>query len=229
MTQEPAALPGLTNKRIRNLASRWNDTGLWGDIEYLADRFLAASDGEVDLRWHHLVLAVGNFKRQGGRRLIPTHLQPDTTTRNQARPIIAVPGHGQVSCDDPESWGQLGRTLRGAGVATTTTLLASLWPDEHVVFDWRVRAVSSALRIAEGLEPSPSVVAADRTGRRIASVSWDDYVTVRSWILTVDAPAVDVERALYELSRLVKPLAGRTWDTYAAAVAETLRGLPTRA
>jgi hypothetical protein len=62
----------LTREQLRDLARPWNDGGLWDDILWLA---LLAWDatGEPDrsLRWHHLVMAVGNFKRQQGRRLRP--------------------------------------------------------------------------------------------------------------------------------------------------------------
>ncbi len=221
------ALPGLTVERIDALASRWFDTGLWADIGHLADLFVTADRHDADQRWHHLVLAVGNFKRQGGHRLVPHQLHPPASPLIARPDAIDVPGVGQVQRDDPESWRRLGRQLPGAGIATTTTLLASIWSDDHFVFDWRVRAASNALRIAAGLDPTPSVADALRSGNRVASLSWDDYDSIRPWILATNAAATQVERALYELSRSVEPAPGRTWQTYAAEVIAKLHHLPT--
>lgn len=63
---------GVPVERIRLLGDSWSDGGLWNDIAWLALRtWEAADDDERRLRWHHLVMAVGNFKRQGGRRVRP--------------------------------------------------------------------------------------------------------------------------------------------------------------
>jgi hypothetical protein len=61
---------GVPAERVRALGETWDDGGLWDDILWLALLARAATDdSERRMRWHHLVMAVGNFKRQGGRRL----------------------------------------------------------------------------------------------------------------------------------------------------------------
>jgi hypothetical protein len=59
---------GVPAERIRALGETLDDGGLWDDILWLALLARAATDGgERRMRWHHLVMAVGNFKRQGGQ------------------------------------------------------------------------------------------------------------------------------------------------------------------
>src|SRR5690349_11284816 len=66
------ALPGFTASRAMKLAAGWDDGGLWDDVAWLGEHFWAAA-GPADraVRWHHLVLAVGNFKRPRARWLSP--------------------------------------------------------------------------------------------------------------------------------------------------------------
>jgi hypothetical protein len=47
--------------------------------------------------------------------------------------------------------------LTDAAVATTTTLLAALWPERHFVFDRRIFAAVNGLRIAGGLSPTAGI------------------------------------------------------------------------
>lgn len=65
---------------------------------------------------------------------------------------------------------------------------------------------------------------ADATGA--APVSFADYEQVRDWVLEcadrLDVPVVQVERALYELSRAVPSEEDRTWRRYAEDVAAQL-------
>src|SRR5438105_11028591 len=71
------ALPGLTSAALERFGRDWNDGGLWDDVLFLAARVWSASEDRMRLiSWHHLVLAVGNFRRQGGRRLRPAALHP---------------------------------------------------------------------------------------------------------------------------------------------------------
>ena len=60
---------GIDGNRLGEIGSRWNDGGLWDDALWLAARAWEDTDqDEHRHRWHHLVMAVGNFKRQQGRR-----------------------------------------------------------------------------------------------------------------------------------------------------------------
>src|ERR1700722_4016930 len=71
----PIALPA---NDIRRLAADWGtdeDLNAWDNILTLADEFFEFSQGPVRQqalrRWHDLVLAVGNYKRQTGRIKAP--------------------------------------------------------------------------------------------------------------------------------------------------------------
>jgi hypothetical protein len=218
-------LPALTCAAVKNLISGWNDRGLWEDVRILADRFLEASGSEEEaLRWHHLVMAVGNFKRQPGRRLRPASLCKPATRASVDRPeTLAVPGRGrtaELGAEDQTTWEALCDELKGAAVATTTTLLAALWPERHFVFDRRVFAAVNGVRIAGGLQGTGRV---DPTASAIPESTFDDYQQVRSWVLDscseLGTQPVSVERALYELARSIPGKKNRTWIQYADLVA----------
>src|SRR5260370_39984236 len=75
----PGVLP-LAGVQVTRLAANWVLTGhwrqAWSDIERLAQRFLECDPDEnamATLAWHHLLLAVGNFKRRGGL-IVPARL-----------------------------------------------------------------------------------------------------------------------------------------------------------
>lgn len=121
---------GVPAERIRAFGRAWSDGGLWDDISWLADRvWIAPDDDERRTRWHHFVMAIGNFKRQNGRRLRPARIAPAHATAHAARHdrfrVLAGP---EVICDDAGSWTLLEQCLGGAAAATTTTILAALWP-----------------------------------------------------------------------------------------------------
>ena len=217
------ALPGLTGPGIAALAASWADGGLWNDIQLLADRFFDASEAEKPFRWHHLVMAVGNFKRQGNRRLRPNLLAlPPHSSEHPTRPsTFVVPSGGTLAEEDPASWAALMHGLTGAAVPTTTTLLAALWPDSHFVYDWRVHQAANGLRAAASLPTTADVTAAGSTA---GMNTLDHYGIVRGWLLQAASDSgeslPDVERALYRLSQKVKSVPGRTWTDYGARLAE---------
>jgi hypothetical protein len=221
------ALPGLTRAAVRNLISGWNDGGLWDDVLFLADRFLEARSGEEEqvLRWHHLVMAVGNFKRQSGRRLRPPSPRGLTARSPVGRPErLVVPGRKEsveLCVEDRATWEALRDELTGAAVATTTTLLAALWPERHFVFDRRVFAAANGLRIAGGLSGTNGVDPAST--EPVPERTLDDYQLVRTWVLgscsELGEPPVSVERALYELAKSIPGNRDSTWGQYAAAAA----------
>ena len=215
-------LPGLTGERVGRLAANWSDGGLWDDVLLLADRFWQVDEPrERVVRWHHLVLAVGNFKRQSGRRLRPTNLIDPIGCPTVRTSAFDAPCGAQVERDDERTWQVLCDELSGAGVATTTMLLAALWPEQHFVFDWRVRSTANALRVAAKLKPCPSVTA-EMKGERAMGISFADYRVVRNWLRGDSHELVLAERALYQLSRKVAPISGRSWEQFAEAVAAEL-------
>ncbi|HZT66507.1 MAG TPA: hypothetical protein VFA11_12025 [Acidimicrobiales bacterium] len=208
---------GLECSDLATLGARWADGGLWSDIEALAARAWAAPDGpERYLAWHHLLMAVGNFKRQPGRRVYPAPLPAVLHVRPPRSPSFAVPGTGHVVAEEDEaSW-----TLRihGLGVPTLTPLLAALWPGSHHVLDWRVFAGVVALTLGgpEDLDlVRPGDVAA------LPDPTLAHYAQVRTVLRRVvdECPEFNlplVERAAYELTQSVvgaQP-GTRTWGQY---------------
>ncbi|MEE6179207.1 hypothetical protein [Mycobacterium sp. 050134] len=215
-------LPGLTASKALALAQTWTDGGLWNDVLWLARRCWQIDEPTaLALRWHHLVLAVGNFKRQRGRRLHPSRIDDI----EQPVPVLGerftLPSGLVVERESQSSWQQLKSALPGAGLATTTALLAALWPEHHFVFDWRVHSAADALRIHAHLAPSPSTEL-EMEGRRGVAEDFTDYATVRGWLGTIACPLVVCERALYRLSQKVPSVEGRSWMDYASEIASKL-------
>lgn len=210
---------GVPVERIRLLGDSWSDGGLWDDIAWLALRtWEAPDDEERRLRWHHLVMAVGNFKRQGGRRLRPVQLASVLAFGSASRrDQIHIPGGPMVACEDLASWKELERSLHGAAAATTTALLAALWPTRHYVLDWRVLAVVAGLDAVDG----SNLGLVEPESRRSIMPTLDIYCKVRRLLirLAVDAdlPVSTVERALYVISRGVRGK-GMTWTEYGSAL-----------
>jgi hypothetical protein len=224
------ALPDLDGGAIDRLSATWGDDGLWRDIEHLAGRFWLADDRDRSIAWHHLVMAVGNFKRQRGRRLRP-YLGFQLADDGQPVPSsFSVPGTEPVVAvvvGEPETWEVLSGALPGSAVATTTTLLAALWPEAHFVFDWRVYAAATALRINAGLDAG----AVNPESCSSQPITFAVYRRVRIWLLDTatieDRRLADVERALYRLSQVIGPSkTSRTWRSYATEVSTALARLP---
>lgn len=224
-------LPGLTVSVAESLGGGWEDGGLWDDVVLLARRFAAASGDQMRLiSWHHLALAAGNFGQPPSRRLRPVSLgtaghYPEVAVRD-----IWVPGlEVRLRARDPASWQALSRLLPGAAVPATTTILAALWPDHHVTYDWRVHAAANALRIQAGLTPTPDAVP---TAAASAPITFGTYDVVRAWIAgtaaRLEVPPGLVAQALGELARRVSAAGadGRsrvtTWAGYAAQVRQVL-------
>jgi hypothetical protein len=215
---------GVPAERIRAFGSAWSDGGQWDDISWLADRAWAApDDDERQVRWHHLVMAIGNFKRQNGRRLRPGRIAPAHTTEHTARHDgFRVPAGPEVICDDARSWTRLEQCLGGAAAATTTTILAALWPDRHHVLDWRVLAAVTGLGIHAGGQENLGL--AEAGSRTQLQPTLDHYAKVRNLLIRhgnqAGLPITTLERALYLMSGTVQGK-GMTWAEYGAALAAT--------
>jgi hypothetical protein len=224
-TVSESALPGLTPARANDLAISWNDGGIWEDVLWLARRcWLVESEVPLSLRWHHLVLAVGNFKRQGGRRLRPSSISGNPLPPVSRSQLFTMPCGRKIHREEEDSWRVLEARLPGAALATTTTLLAALWPSDHFVFDWRVEAAANALRINANLKPTRWALSELSGGKR-PSPDFSDYSEVRSWLRTVKGTQlVTLERALYRLSQQVPTVKGRGWTEYGRVVATHLEG-----
>ena len=218
-------LLGVPAERIRVLGDAWSDGGLWDDIGWLALlMWAAADDDERRMRWHHLVMTVGNFKRQGGRRLRPARISP---ARNGipvgVQDQLCIPDGLLVARDEEASWGRLQRSLHGAAVATTTSLLAALWPDSHHILDWRVLAAVAGLDAVAGDDGNLRLVAPG--SRDQLQPTLELYSGVRALLVTFAGeaclPVRTVERALYVMSRGVQGK-GMTWAEYGQALTEVL-------
>jgi hypothetical protein len=198
------------------------DGGLWDDILWLADGvWKATEDDERRIRWHHLVMAIGNFKRQNGRRLRPARIAPTPATATAARPDrFCVPEGPELICDDPGSWKRLEQSLGGAAAATTTTILAALWPDSHHVLDWRVLAAVTGLGILAGGDEDLGLAEAD--SRTQLQPTLDYYAQVRMLLIRLGnqagVPVTTLERTLYLMSRAVQGKS-MTWAEYGTALA----------
>ena len=76
--------PGLGGPQIDGLSAAWGSRGggqeSWDGIRRLVGRFISSADGtDREIAWHHLVMAVGNFERQGGTRIhvrLPDEVEP---------------------------------------------------------------------------------------------------------------------------------------------------------
>jgi hypothetical protein len=128
-----------------------------------------------------------------------------------------------VGVDDDTSWVRLAQALPGTAEATTTTLLAALWPQRHFVFDWRVHAAANGLRVAAGLSPTPRV---DPDSTTSTSQTFEAYTIVRDRVVatasTTETPVAAVEPALYRLSQGVPGADTQTWRDYGAALTSLL-------
>ncbi|MDX6584605.1 MAG: hypothetical protein QOI10_3789 [Solirubrobacterales bacterium] len=210
-----AVLP-LEQSQILGWADAFGDTGkaLWADCARLADRFWGMPEGQERLvTWHHLLMAVGNFKRQ-----TPIHIGAGLTEfadELPARPRdVVVPGGPRRARDDVTTWRAL-TDLPGLGVATATTLLSALWPGEHVIIDRLAWRAAVGLRASEGLS---SRGVAPESGKHLPEVTWGDYVEYLSWVrATARVEGVkpqEVERTLYQLPRKIPESKSRSWKQY---------------
>jgi hypothetical protein len=220
---------GIDATKLGVIGAGWQDGGLWDDVLWLAAR--AWEDGapqERLCRWHHLVMAVGNFKRDGGRRLHPSNVAPVQMTFASERPVFDVPGFGALDRENAETWRQL--PLTGAGTATRTTLFSALWPGQHHVLDRRVFAATTALLL--GTDDDLGLVGASHTNN-LKPPTIENYVAIRPHLRAVATeavlPLIVVERALYRLARNVDSGSDLRWSTYQGNLLQLARDWPERA
>jgi hypothetical protein len=208
---------GVPAESIRELGESWSDGSLWDDIIWLATLARASgNETERRMRWHHLVMAVGNFKRQSGRRLRPSSVSPAASPALVARTDeFRGPEGLTIGADDRSTWQGLENSLKGAATATTTTILAALWPERHHILDWRVLAAVTGLSIAVGGDDDLVLVTPE--SREKLQPNLDHYAQVRPVLIRLAGeavlPLVTVERALYIMSTSVRGT-GMTWAQY---------------
>lgn len=217
---------------------------VWPNILWIAEQFWQAqADGDDARRletWHHLVMAVGNFKRQGGTqiRLLQAvakgHDLPGPRIRPSRCTVQSLSGLIELERDRAGSWKTLTadkNAIQGIQVATATTLLSALWPGEHIIIDFRELNSTIALNLAEAL--TLGWVTLDGTDS--PSVTWDRYEWVRSKVFGkaaelgasgVEVEPLQIERALYTLDQAVtRPPRGApklTWQEYTDGLGDVL-------
>ena len=112
---------------------------------------------------------------------------------------LSIPDGILVARDDDASWGRLKRSLPGAAVATTTSLLAALWPDSHHILDWRVLPAVAGLDAVAGGEGNLRLAAPG--SREQLEPTLERYSRVRALLVELAGqaclPVQTVERALY--------------------------------
>jgi hypothetical protein len=120
---------------------------LWQDVQAAADRVHLSAGADLSWAWHHLLMAVSNFKAQAP--LFPAPLPPAAPTETlERREILEVPvpgGHLTVQADDQDTWRDLSERMRGLAVPRTTAVLSALWPGRHLIADWRALSAATAL------------------------------------------------------------------------------------
>jgi hypothetical protein len=125
-----------------------------------------------------------------------------------------------VICDDAGSWTRLQQSLDGAAAATTTTILAALWPDSHHILDWRVLAAVTGLGIVAGGDENLGL--AEAGSRTQLQPTLEQYAQVRALLARaanrIGVPVTTLERALYLMSTVVQGK-GMTWAEYGTALA----------
>jgi hypothetical protein len=118
----------------------------WQNITVLASRLFDTVDsqGRSDAEtFHHLLMAVGNFKRQAGDIHLPVDFAGSVS--KQRPKSLMLPGDlGRLECDKVAAWQRL-KGIPGLGIPTASCLLAALWPDSHVIMDVRDRRAAIGL------------------------------------------------------------------------------------
>jgi hypothetical protein len=206
---------------IRSLGT-WGPgpSGVWEDVEFVARLFLAVDPDDAEqqaLRWHHLLVAVGNFKRSTGP-IVPTRLPPGLGTFISPTKFnypLPTGGQATILVDDQDSW-RLLTEVDGLGVATATAVLSAIWPGDHVIVDERDSRAAVALHC--GLNFSGSALdAANFPKTDTHTAYWDLYPwflkVVRVTAAHAGCSPVQVERALYRLDMKVLDDLPADWRT----------------
>jgi hypothetical protein len=221
----------LSQKQVSVLSKDWGGRDAersWSDIEWVAQQFMRQSSSDpVDaaVAWHHLVVAVGNFKRSTGRNY-PVHL-PLPDLEFQPSDHFTIPGYGlDVDVSGAKTWGHLTKAIHGFDVPTATTLLSAVWPGRHVIIDRR--DIVAAVGLTTTAWDSRGYEDAKLPPRKPYYAYWDLY----EWLLpviratAVGVSPVEVERALYVLDikvrKLLPPKEYWHWSRYTEIAAGIL-------
>jgi hypothetical protein len=230
---EGMGLP-LDVPQVETLAKAWDRTGvgaeLWDDTVALGTRLLQAQEDDIHQKlraWHHLLMAVGNFKRQGGTRIVTSllpmgqvHDKPPVFTDR----VLAVKPFGEpfeLVRDDSVTWARL-CDIPGVRVATASTVLSAIWPGFHAIMDRYAFAAALGLAAATDMDVEPFLqqgFSAEDQG--VLQPRIEDYPWYRSCVLATAVESVEptqVERALYVLGQRAVKAPGMSWKDYGSAL-----------
>lgn len=198
--------------------------GIWRHALIKRAYFLSADEQTRDVEWADLLVAVGNFKRQSPIAVLeggePSLSGPDPGDQ------VETPA-GTLRKEEESTWQLIEGKTAGLGVATTTTVLAAIWPDAHAIIDRRSLPVAAAL-FAQKYDKWPFAI--DPDGSTPLDVTWDTYSQyreiLRAWSRDSHCSLTDVERALFMASPDTKE--GRTWTQYRDDVISVIPSSPKR-
>ena len=204
---------------------RRDATELWKDVEILAARYRNAvhrGADDANIQWHHLVLAIGNFKRQSPIQIGPLRL---TESGSAELEEIKVPETG-VSVKRCGPWE--GLLTKGIRTATATAILAALWPSEHMILDEWVLHIGNAILVEEADRWTDWL---DRTDSPFPEATPEAYNEMLPFFRNISVDhgtrqLQDLERASFILSQRLGTAAGRTWGSYIQDLNDLLRTGP---
>lgn len=197
------------------------------DLVKLAERVHATDGVDREFAWHHLLLAVANFKSERKVLLSPLPVVNQLRPGTNGGVTVPIPeGVLTITAEDPATWGALSDAISGLGVARASTVLAALWPARHAIIDrrslWAAFALAGPVSGWKPPLPDPDAT----TGGQI---DWPRYGWYRDRVLAtasaIQGAPVDVERGLYQLGRRLGTESGRTWLSYATEANSKLEKL----
>jgi hypothetical protein len=186
----------------------------WRNIGVLASRVFDTLDlqGQCDSEaFYHLLLAVGNFKRQAGNIHLPVDFA-DLAAGPRAESLALPGGLGRLDRDNVASWKRLDE-IPGLGIPTASCLLATLWPGSHAIMDVLDRRAAVGIQVGRRSHYDRRLDMA-----RLPSHEWGFYDWFRQTVLLTAQAAgcepVSVERALYVLGALTARELDDDWEQH---------------
>lgn len=210
--QHLAALWGKPVGESRVGRSDWLRS--WRNVGVLASRLFDSLDAHERCdpeTFHHLLMAVGNFKRQAGDIHLPIDFAY-LAAKRRGKSFVLPRGLGRLERDNMASWQRLKR-IPGLGIPTASCLLAALWPDSHAIMDVYDRRAAIGLKVGRRSHDEQRLDAA-----RIPSHEWWFYNWFRRTVTltaqAADCEPVSVERALYVLGARTASELGAKWKQH---------------
>lgn len=215
---------GQLARDVRRLADDWGKPAgrsrvgredwlrTWQNITVLVSRLFDTIDitGRCDAEtFHHLLMAVGNYKRQAGDIHLPVDFA-ELAAKRRRKSLVLPGGLGRLDRDDMASWHRLER-IPGLGIPTASCLLAALWPDRHAIMDVRDRRAAIGLRVGRRSHDDQRLDAAWVPGDEWWFYDWFRQ-TVKLTARAAKCEPVSVERALYVLGVRTAKQLGKKWE-----------------